>query len=105
MRLTLDQLRIDGLLIFELACRTVGGAAASGGLAWNFPSTEYTGIVNSNKHLVLCDSSFSVATRRCSWILIAFMRALNPLSVSSYGALCAPLIADLFKPSSRLVPH
>jgi hypothetical protein len=52
MRLTLDQVRINGLLIFEFACRTVGGATASGGLVWNFQSTEYTGIVNSNKHMV-----------------------------------------------------
>ena len=46
----------------SVVCRTVGGASASGGLAWNFQSTEYTGIVNSNQHLVVGDSSFNLPT-------------------------------------------
>ena len=37
----------------------------------------YTGIVNSNQHLVNCDSSFNVQVPRYSH----FMRVVNPLSV------------------------
>ena len=80
IRLTRDQYRINGLFLFERACRTVGGATASGSLAWNFQSTGYSGIVNSNQQLVVCDSSFNVSTRPCSWIRISFMGALSPLS-------------------------
>jgi len=58
--LTRDQFRINGFFIFELARRTVGAATASGGLAWNFQSTEYTGIVTSNQQLVACDASFNL---------------------------------------------
>jgi hypothetical protein len=79
--LTRDQFRINGFFIFELARRTIGAATASGGLAWNFQSTEYTGIVTSNQHLVACDASFNLPTPPCSWIRIAFMGALSPLSV------------------------
>ena len=49
--------------------------ALQGGLAWNFQSTEYTGIVTSNQQLVSCDSSFNLAMPPCSWIRIAFMGA------------------------------
>jgi hypothetical protein len=59
--LTRDQYRINGLFISERACRTVGGATASGSLAWNFQSTGYTGIVNSNQNLVVCDSKLQCA--------------------------------------------
>lgn len=89
---------MNGLFIFELACHTVGGATASGGLAWNFQSTEYTGILSSNQHLVACDSTFNLPTPPCSWIRIAFMGALSLYRFRSYGALCAPLIANLFTP-------
>jgi hypothetical protein len=40
-----------------------------------------TGIVNSEQHLVVCDSSFNLPTPPCSWIRIAFMGALSPLLV------------------------
>ena len=71
-----DRCRINGLFIFERACRTVGFAPASGSLAWNLQSTGYTGIVNSNHQLVNCDSSFNVQVPRYSH----FMGAVNPLS-------------------------
>jgi hypothetical protein len=72
--------------------------ALQGGLAWNFQSTEYTGMLSSNQHLVACDSRFNLSTPGCSWIRIAFMGALSLYRFRSYGALCAPLIADLLIP-------
>ena len=87
-----------GYFIYELACCTVGCGTASGGLPWNFQSTEYTGKLSSNQRLVACDSTFNLSTPPCLWIRIAFMGAPSLYRLRSYGALCAPLIANLFTP-------
>jgi len=93
--LTRDQFRINGFVIFEPACRAVAGATASGGVPGT-SKTEYTGIGSSNQHLVSCDSTFNLPTPPSSWIVLLSWVPWVLYRFSSYGALCAPLIAGRF---------
>ena len=83
--------------LFHRNC-LLGNVSLSGNVSYLpscLPARVYTGIVNSNQHLVVCDSSFDVPTPPYSWIRIVFMLAGVLYRFRSDGALSAPLIADL----------
>jgi hypothetical protein len=77
--------------------------ALQGGLAWNFQSTEYTGMLSSNQHLVACDSRFNLSMPGCSLIRIAFHacpESFIGFQVMVHFALHSSLISLLLEPLS-----